>query len=30
MEKQLYGHYKIIFYTLIMQNYVNKKNGCQY
>ncbi len=27
MEKKLYGHYKIIFYTLIMQNYVNIKNG---
>jgi hypothetical protein len=28
MEKQLYGHYKIIFYTLITQNYVNIENGC--
>jgi len=28
MEKQLYGHYKIIFYTLIVQKYVNIENGC--
>jgi hypothetical protein len=27
MEKQMYGHYKIIFYTLIVQNYVNIENG---
>jgi hypothetical protein len=28
MEKKLYGHYKIIVYTLIVQNYVNIENGC--
>jgi hypothetical protein len=29
MEKQLYGHYKIIFYTLIVQVHVNIKTGSQ-
>jgi hypothetical protein len=29
MEKQLYGHYKIIFYTLIVKNNINIENGYQ-